>query len=238
MNQLATALGFGGAQPYRLTADDYFRIIIAGGFGDAHVELVDGELIESAPFPPEFEAVAHPARGDRPYRICADDYLRMIDAGAFGDTHVELVDGVLIAMPPANTRHGRLMIVLATLLENAYAGTGYQLFGDIITRFDDSNIRAPDLAVVDGDIGERLNLVPGDILLAVEIAHSSLPVDLGRKRIDYASAGIRHYWVVDVDGRRVHTYTDPQGADYAAIRVFAFGDAVPVPGAEGVITVS
>ena len=171
-----------------------------------------------------------PITEPRPFSLTAADYLRLIDADAFGDAHVELVDGVLIEMAPANTKHGRMMMVLARLLDNDYAGSGYELFGDIITLFDDSNVRAPDIAVVDRDIGENLTLEPEDILLAVEIAHSSLPFDLGRKRIDYASAGIRHYWVVDVEGRRVHTYADPQGSDYAAIAEFPFGEAVPVPG--------
>ena len=176
--------------------------------------------------------------GSKPYRLSADGYLRMIDAGAFGDAHVELIDGVLIEISPSNTDHGRLLLKVAHFLEVAYAGSGFELFGDIITLFDDSNVRALDMAVVDRDIGDNKTLVPADILLAVEIAQSTLALDLGRKRIDYASAGIRHYWVVDVDGRRIHTYAGPQGADYAAIRVFAFGEAVPVPGAEGAITVS
>jgi Uma2 family endonuclease len=178
-----------------------------------------------------------PAEGQQPLRFSATDYLRMIDANIFGDSHVELFDGVLIEMAASNTKHGRLLMHLARLLGNAYDRSGFEIYGDIITLFDDSNIRAPDIAVVDKDIGDRKQLVPADILLAVEIASSSLALDLGRKRIDYASAGIRHYWVVDVEGRRVHCYADPLGADYAAILVVPFGEAVPVPGADGPITV-
>ena len=179
-----------------------------------------------------------PFVGTRRYHVTADEYLRMIDAGAFSDAHVELVDGELIEMSPSHSEHGRLLLLLGHLLYQAYADTDYVLYGDIITKFDDSNTRAPDIAVVDKAIGERKQLVPSDILLAVEIAGSTLNVDIGRKRIDYASAGIRHYWVVDVEGRRTHCYADPQGADYAAIRVVPFGEAVPVPGAEGTITVA
>ena len=179
-----------------------------------------------------------PAEGQQPLRFSATDYLRMIDANIFGDSHVELFDGVLIEMAASNTKHGRLLMKIGHLLELAYTGTGFEIYGDIITLFDDSNIRAPDIAVVDKDIGDRKQLVPTDILLAVEIASSSLALDLGRKRIDYASAGIRHYWVVDVEGKRTHCYTDPQGADYAAILVVPFGKEVPVPGAEGAIVIA
>ena len=171
------------------------------------------------------------------FRVTVDDYLRMIDAGAFGDAHVELVDGELIEMSPSHSEHGRLLMLVGRLLGNAYDGTDFVLYGDIITLFDDSNTRAPDIAAVDRDIGDRKQLVPADILLAVEIAGSTLGTDLGRKRIDYASAGIRHYWVVDVEGKRTHCYADPQGSDYAAIQVVPFGEAVAVPGADGVVTV-
>ena len=182
--------------------------------------------------------VLPPADGQQPLRFSATDYLRMIDADIFGDSHVELFDGVLIELAASNTKHGRLLMKLGHLLELAYTGSGFEIYGDIITLFDDSNIRAPDIAVVDKDIDDRKQLVPSDILLAVEIASSSLALDLGRKRIDYATAGIRHYLVVDVEGGRVHCYTDPQGTDYAAIQVVPFGEPVPVPGADGSITVT
>lgn len=168
--------------------------------------------------------------GAKRYRVTANDYLRMIDGGAFGDAHVELVDGELIEMSPSHSQHGRLLMLLGRLLGNAYADTDFVLYGDVITLFDEDNVRAPDIAVVDNDIGERKQLVPSDILLAVEIAGSTLAEDLGRKRIEYSTWGIRHYWVIDVEGRRTHCYADPLGADYSAIRVVPFGEPIAVPG--------
>lgn len=176
--------------------------------------------------------------GAQRYRVTTDDYLRMIDSGAFGDAHVELVNGELIEMSPSHSQHGRLLMLVGRLLGNAYAETDFVLYGDIITLFDENNVRAPDIAVVDRDIGERKQLVPSDILLAVEIAGSTLIVDLGQKRIEYASAGIRHYWVVDVEGRRTHCYAQPLGADYAAISVVPFGAAVVVPETGATIVVA
>jgi Uma2 family endonuclease len=178
-----------------------------------------------------------PAEGQQPFRFSADDYLRMIDANIFGSANVELFDGVLIEMSPSNTEHGRLLLSIGRLLGNIYDKTDYVLYGDVITLFDDSNVRAPDIAVVDQDIGDRKQLIPADILLAVEIAGSTLNVDIGRKRIDYASAGIRNYWVVDIEGQRTHCYTDPTGVDYAAIKVVAFGEALAVPGAHGEVVI-
>ena len=176
--------------------------------------------------------------GAQPYRMPADVFLRAIAVGAFGDAHVELVEGELIEMAPSGIEHSRQNGSLAVDLGVIYRALGHMLCINAIVQLSEATIRAPDISVVDTDPKDRNQLVPTDILLAVEIADITLGTDLGRKRIDYASACIRHYWVVDVEGRRVHTYADPQGADYAAIRVFAFGEAVPVPGAEGAITVS
>ena len=176
--------------------------------------------------------------GVQPYAVTADDYLRMVDAGAFGDAHVELFDGVLVQMAPSHSKHGRLLMVLARLLGNAYEKTGFELYGDTITLFDKLNIRAPDIAVVDRDIGESKTLTPGDILLVVEIAGSTLGLDLGRKRTDYAAAGIRNYWVVDIEGLCVHTFAEPQGTDYRTVAKFGFDQAVPTPGASGAITIA
>jgi Uma2 family endonuclease len=51
-------------------------------------------------------------------------------------------------------------------------------------------------------------------VLVIEVAASSLPVDLAVKAPLYASAGIAEYWVLDVDGRRVVVHRDPTPEGY------------------------
>ncbi len=178
-----------------------------------------------------------PFVGTRPYRMTSADYIRVIQAGGFGDAHVELVEGELIQMAPSGPVHGSANADIVVELSAIYRPLGLRIFIDTMVELSEANIRAPDIVVVDREIGDRSHLVPADILLAIEIAGSTLAVDLGPKRIDYASWGIRNYWVVDVEGRRIHCYTDPQGADYSAIRVIGFGEPVPVPGADETIVV-
>lgn len=176
--------------------------------------------------------------GAQPYRMAAADYIRAVLADTFGSAHVELVEGELIEMSPSGLEHGRQNANLVVDLGGLYRPLGYLLCIDAIVQLSEATIRAPDITVVDTEPKDRNKLIPTDILLAVEISGTTLDTDLGRKRIDYASAGIRHYWVVDVEGRRVHTYAGPQGADYAAMRIYSFGEAMPVPGVEGAITVT
>ncbi|MGE3691304.1 MAG: hypothetical protein AB7F98_07985 [Novosphingobium sp.] len=49
MNRMTEIPAFTGAQRCLFTASDYSRMIEAGVFGDRHVELVDGELVEMSP---------------------------------------------------------------------------------------------------------------------------------------------------------------------------------------------
>jgi hypothetical protein len=46
------------------------------------------------------------------------------------------------------------------------------------------------------------------------------------KRLLYARAGIRDYWVVDINGRRLLVYRDPQSGEYATQLVLGTADTV------------
>ena len=72
----------------------------------------------------------------------------------------------------------------------------------------------PDLAVVPGrprDYAEH----PKTAELIIEVSDTSLDFDTNEKRLLYAEANIREYWVVDINGRRLLVYRDPQAGDYA-----------------------
>jgi Uma2 family endonuclease len=58
-----------------------------------------------------------------------------------------------------------------------------------------------------------------DALLVVEVAHSSQEKDRILKAPLYAQAGIRNYWLVDVDRRKVEVYTQPSGRRYRKVQV-------------------
>jgi Uma2 family endonuclease len=55
---------------------------------------------------------------------------------------------------------------------------------------------------------------PGDVLLVIEVADSSLDYDRGEKLHLYAEAGIREYWVVNIPHFQVEVYRDPRGRKY------------------------
>lgn len=58
------------------------------------------------------------------------------------------------------------------------------------------------------DLPRRL-FTTQDVLRMVEAGDDSLSRDLGLKAAIYADHGVRDYWVVDVEARRVIIHRDP-----------------------------
>ena len=67
---------------------------------------------------------------------------------------------------------------------------------------------------------------PGDIVLVVEVAYTSLALDTTRKAALYARAGIPDYWVLDIRGRRLIVHREPAAGLYGSITEFS--EAEPV----------
>jgi Uma2 family endonuclease len=114
----------------------------------------------------------------------------------------ELEDGVMLVGPKPWLRHqlvlGRLLTALADQLPSPWEPIAAV---EVVTRTGSAPcVRVPDIVVVSGDLID-LNpdrLLAEDVLIAIEIVEpGTRETDLGRKRREYAEAGIRHYWVVD-----------------------------------------
>jgi hypothetical protein len=59
--------------------------------------------------------------------------------------------------------------------------------------------------------------------------YSRLKFDTNEKRLLYARAGIRDYWV-DINGRRLLVYRDPRAGDYATQQALGPADGAFVDG--------
>ena len=78
----------------------------------------------------------------------------------------------------------------------------------------------PDLAVVRPDRDRYLQRHPDpqDILIAIEVADSSLTYDREEKMPRYAAAGVPEAWLVNVRARTITVYTDPTTTGYRTTR--------------------
>jgi Uma2 family endonuclease len=170
-----------------------------------------------------------------PARFSAAEFLRMAELGAFDDMKVELDHGEIIRMNPPYGPHGAAVADIIVALAAAVRGSGQRVTGEAAILLSDETVYAFDAAVVRGEVQNR-PYEPHELLLAVEVAHTSLSRDLGRKSAEYARAGIPNYWVVDVRARAVHVMSEP-AADkgYAQPRVVRFGEPLELPEGLGTI---
>ena len=78
----------------------------------------------------------------------------------------------------------------------------------------------PDVAIVRGSPESFVTSHPHTAELAVEVAVSSLEIDRVRALI-YAEAGLREYWIVCPEKKRVEVYRQPGAQGYAERTDFA-----------------
>jgi Uma2 family endonuclease len=93
----------------------------------------------------------------------------------------------------------------------------------------------PDLALVrrKADAYRSGHPTAKDVLLLIEVSHSTLRYDLEDKARLYAKHRIPEYWVVDVANRRIVRHRNPSRGRYEQLDEIASGTVpLPIPGAE------
>jgi Uma2 family endonuclease len=104
-------------------------------------------------------------------------------------------------------------MLLAQRIMVALAGKPYFVGVQTTLRLSPHNAPSPDIYVLAG--GPPDGIVPAErILLVVEVADTSLRDDLTDSASRYARHGVRDYWVVDVNARRVLVHRDPKDGAY------------------------
>ena len=152
-------------------------------------------------------------------RFTADEYQEMGRAGILreGD-RVELIDGEVLAMSPIGPPHigtvNRLNHLFGHLVGDA-AIVQVQL----PVRLDPYSEPQPDLALLRprADFYGTAAAGPDQVLLAIEVAQSSLAYDRNVKAGLYARRGIAEYWIVDLNSNEVVRHTEPMDGRYSCV---------------------
>ena len=123
------------------------------------------------------------------------DLDRMTAAGLLApDEHVELIDGEIVPMPAKGRRHERVRLALNTWLGD-HLGRDKMVLPEPGWRPAERYYLEPDFLIVPRTVVPP-ELPGSDVLLAIEIADTSLAYDTTIKRDRYALLGVREYWVV------------------------------------------
>jgi Uma2 family endonuclease len=142
-----------------------------------------------------------------PWRWSRADYYRLGELGFFDGRRVELLRGEIVEMSPIGWPHVVACRKVAEFLEATFAGIGWVSRGEPINLTDSDP--QPDVMAVPGKFEDFADH-PTTALLVVEVADTTLDRDTTTKAEIYATAGVPEYWVVDLDGRQVWVFRDPQ----------------------------
>jgi Uma2 family endonuclease len=162
--------------------------------------------------------------GPRPLRWTCAEFHQLGDMGLFEGRRPMLIDGVILEQGPMNPPHAITLGLVERAILTAF-GTAWWLRHQSPLVLGQDLDPLPDLAVVPGQPRDYTGH-PTTADLVVEVSDTTLDFDTNEKRLLYARAGIRDYWVVDINGRRLLIYRDPQAGDYATQQVLGPGDAV------------
>jgi Uma2 family endonuclease len=151
------------------------------------------------------------------------DVERMAELGILGkDERVELIGGELVPMAAKGIRHE---VVKRAILQSwaPLFERGIHWLAETTLRTSDDTFFEPDFVLFPASL--RLeNLNGAAVLLAVEIADSSLDYDLGRKPDLYAKEGVKELWVVDARRLTTTLFLEPGASGYRRAARAATGD--------------
>jgi Uma2 family endonuclease len=167
-------------------------------------------------------AVARAADGLPRRAFTVDDIRRMVEAGVLGeDERFELIEGEIVVMSAKGYAHDYIknalnVAIVRALPDNLMMGV------EMTVQFADDTILEPDIVVFARNLliksdANFSRISPGGILLAIEVAASSLAYDKGLKARLYARHRVQEFWVVDANERITWIHTGPSGDGWASM---------------------
>ena len=163
------------------------------------------------------------------WHVPIEQYHTMIDRGILGpDDRVELLEGIIVQKMSKNPPHSTATGLTRSGLEQVIPPNWYVRAQEPITL--QASEPEPDIAVIRGDarMYARRHPGPSDIGLVVEVSDTTLDRDRIVKKRIYATAGIPFYWLLDLNSRKLETYSEPEGSEYARATEYEAHESVAV----------
>src|SRR5271154_7117681 len=144
------------------------------------------------------------------------EILRMQDAGIISEQeNFELIEGEIVPMQAKTHIHELIKSALTVAVARALPDRLWLGVETTIYLSSDTFVE-PDLVIYPRGI--KLEEVKGaDIVLAIEVALTSLAYDRGLKSQIYARHGVRELWVIDAKQRRTHIHSGPKAGAWTHI---------------------
>ncbi len=168
----------------------------------------------------------------KPYRWTREEYYKLGEVGILADKNVELIEGEVIEMSPIYSPHATTVTIVQELMSEIFGRGWVVRIQQPLSLGTDSDPQ-PDIAVVTGKARDFIDAHPTSAALVIEVAVSSLSYDRKQKASLYAKAGIKDYWIANVQDEQLEVYRRPiadgngeYGFIYAQTLIFKKGDVV------------
>jgi Uma2 family endonuclease len=169
-------------------------------------------------------------------RFTRDEVEQMLDAGLFAGQRFELIDGDLIDKMGQNPPHARALRLLHAWLVKVFGAERVQMQLPIeaAPAERERSLPEPDLSVLpeEKDDYRRRHPRGDELLLAVEVADTTVRYDATAKRDLYARAGVPEYWILDIPGRRLIVHRGLTQGQFEQIDSIAENASVSAGGVE------
>ena len=146
-----------------------------------------------------------------------EDYHLMIQSRVFNNRACELIDGEIVEVSPESPLLRFTNDSIAEYLRELLAGRAKVFESHPITL--DNSEPEPDITVAYLPNSNYRNRHPysQDIYWLVEVANTTLEIDLNQKKRIYARAGINEYWIVNLNNQELIVFIEASGNDYHVV---------------------
>lgn len=170
-----------------------------------------------------------------PWRISTERYLEMARDGVFEGDRVELVNGMIIDMSPAGTKHADVIDRLNELFFPIRGKHRVRIQNTLVVA--EGQVYDPDFMLLKprpaSDPYADRHPDAADVALLIEVCGSSLAKDRDIKLPVYAAAGVPEVWLVDLESETVQVCREPKGERYGSMQTVGGGQelaALCLPG--------
>ena len=153
-----------------------------------------------------------------PHRLSLDDYERMADAGILTrESHVELIEGVIVDVAPIGSRHAGVVDQILHLIADQLASAVLRVQNPI--RLGNYSEPEPDIVLLKPrkDYYKKSHPQADDVLLIIEVADTSIDYDRKIKIPLYAEHGVPEVWLIDLNLGQIEIYLEPSNDGFRKI---------------------
>lgn len=158
-----------------------------------------------------------------------DEYHQLVESGVLAARKVELLNGIIVEMPPEGMPHAVYCTDAVEYLRRSLGNRAAVREAHPITLPNDSEPE-PDIAIVAAPNRQYLahHPYPTDIFWLIEYANTTLNKDLNDKKRVYAEAGIEEYWVVNLKASELIVFRDLATGIYQSELILVNGNISPL----------